>query len=110
MWPFRWHAIAIATVAALQATAPATTPGAALIADGFARLDEGRLDEAKALLEKALAIGRDEKIPRIEAHALRGFGRYWAQQGDPAAARDALDRSMKIFAALNDHPGIAQVW
>lgn len=83
--------------------------GAALIRDGFARLDEGRFDDARVLFEQAIAIGR-EGLPRIEAHGYRGLGRMWAHKGDLTAAREALDRSLKLFEEIGDQAGIGQAW
>ncbi len=110
----RWlvlGALAASASAVVAGQAPATTSaGYELVRDGFSRLDEGRFDDGKALFEKALAVARDERNPRLEAQALRGLGRYWGHKNEPAAATDALDRSLKIFDALGDDAGSGQVW
>jgi tetratricopeptide (TPR) repeat protein len=109
---------AVAIVAAIgvraQQSAPAaTTPSAtatALVIDGFARLNEGRVDDARALFDRAIALAHANDLRRIEAEAHRGVGRVLAGKGDFAASREALDRSLAMFEELGEQGGIGQVW
>src|SRR5262245_5559750 len=106
--------VALTTVAVLaQQQTPAPTPSStatALVIDGFARLSEGRVDDARALFDRAIALSRANDLRRIEAEAHRGMGRVLAEKGDFTASREALDRSLAMFEAIGEPAGIGQVW
>jgi CHAT domain-containing protein/tetratricopeptide (TPR) repeat protein len=101
-----WLAIAAGDAAVPQAPRGVPAP----ILDAFTKLDEGRFDEARGLLEAALADARAGGHRHAEAHALRGLGRLFAHLNDPDRARQALGDARVIFEREQDHAGLAQVW
>jgi CHAT domain-containing protein len=107
-------AVALTTaVAVAQPQTPAASPSAtatALVIDGFARVNEGRFDDARSLFDRAIAIAHANGLGRIEAEAHRGVGRVLAEKGEFAASREALDRSLAMFEAIDEHAGVGQVW
>lgn len=76
---------------------------AANVVEGEAARRGGRLDEARSLLEAALAQARDASLETdnvAEAHA--SLGLIGLARGESAEARRYLSRAAKLFAKLGD--------
>jgi tetratricopeptide (TPR) repeat protein len=60
---------------------------------------EGRLDEAKRLLEECMAISREERLDGILSDALTGMALIHQLEGDPASANATIQESIAAAEA-----------
>jgi tetratricopeptide (TPR) repeat protein len=72
----------------------------ALIAQGEVFIPQGRLSDATASLEEALALARDMPNLYAEARALYQLGRATKTEGGMHAACDHLDEALALFRRL----------
>ena len=75
---------------------------------GFAALEQGRADDAAALLEQAHDLARrDKHLDRLRARIEGALGRTALERGDLALARRQLEDAVGLQRSLDDAPGLA---
>jgi len=74
--------------------------GTALAARGLDELEAGRMDDALGCLEEALPILLEYREPSYPLY-LASEGRIYQERGEPAAARERLDRAVDFCRRFN---------
>src|SRR5262245_37784483 len=82
----------------------------ASLADGFAKVECGRFEEARTIFERAIAQAAAESNVRGEAEAYRGLGRVRSSLRDFASGREAYERALALFQRAGDDRGVGRVW
>jgi ATP/maltotriose-dependent transcriptional regulator MalT len=72
---------------------------------------QGRLDEARELLDDAIAAYRSGRYPveQVHAVALAARGQLDVMDGDLEAARDCHDQALRVALGTRDRPVVARV-
>lgn len=109
-WQGHWHDHAAVARTALAAAARLTDPGAQALAHrqlARAYLRLGRLDDAHALLERALelCVGTGDRTGQANAH--NNLAILWERRGEPARGLDHADRALDLFRAVGHRFGQA---
>jgi tetratricopeptide (TPR) repeat protein len=81
--------------------------GRALAANGGLTMRAGNLDQARAMVEKGLALAEESQALDTLAYATRLLGEIALSQGDYASARSAYQESLTLFREAKVQPGIA---
>ncbi|MBU1660364.1 MAG: tetratricopeptide repeat protein [Chloroflexi bacterium] len=74
----------------------------AMQALGLVEREQGNLDEAQALFEKARALYTASDTPHGAAEALVGLGKVYADRGQHDIARQQFEEAMAVFISLED--------
>ena len=76
---------------------------------GAALISVGRLDQARDVLDRVVAVARRLGLPRVLADALEQQGHLAAAADDAGRAIDLHHQALALRAALGDHP-FEQAW
>lgn len=73
-----------------------------LVQKGYAQRSRARFEQAASLLTEAASLARSQDHLELEATALEGAGLAKFEEGDPATARDLLDRNLELARRIGD--------
>src|SRR5262245_6930123 len=113
LWTTRAAAALVMCIAAAPVAQESARPDSAWmasLADGFAKVESGRFEDARTIFERAIAQAVAEGDVRGEAEAYRGLGRVRSSLRDFSSGREAYERALALFDRAGDDRGVGRVW